>query len=240
MLPNRTAIALCALSLCALAPPSAADAALVTYFSFDTYDGNATTISPADLGTGSLTLAGWDSDKLGVAAGSDATAESPPPMTGNKAISLGKLPSSTPATITINDVSTLGSADMQLSFETKSSNGTYQSVEVQYSLNGGALVDIETEVLDPSDPNRWKTNVISLDQILAINNHPNVSVQLFFTGGSAGGGSDLLLDNLKIQAMSAVPEPHSLAMAAMALLFAGLHWWRGRSAVVGQVSHIVR
>src|SRR5690606_23291731 len=225
MLPNRTAIALCALSLCALALPSAAEAALVTYFSFDTYDGNATTISPADLGTGSLTLGGWDSGDLGFGPGSDATAELPPPMTENRAISLGKLNSNTPATITINDVSTLGYADMQLSFETKSSNGTYQNVGVRYSINGGALVDIDTEVFDPSDPNSWKTYLVPLAQVLAINNKPNVSIQLFFTGGPPGGGSDLLLDNLKIQSMSAVPEPHSLAMAVMALVFASLCWW---------------
>jgi len=237
MLPNRTAIALCALSLCALALPSAAEAALVTYFSFDTYDGNATTISPADLGTGSLTLGGWDSGDLGFGPGSDATAELPPPMTENRAISLGKLNSNTPATITINDVSTLGYADMQLSFETKSSNGTYQNVGVRYSINGGALVDIDTEVFDPSDPNSWKTNLVPLAQVLAINNKPNVSIQLFFTGGPPGGGSDLLLDNLKIQSMSAVPEPHSLAMAVMALVFASLcWWWRTRWTVLGSAS----
>jgi hypothetical protein len=224
MLPNRTAIAFCALLLCALACPSAAEATLITYFNFNQYDasthgndftntevggsgqesqirlfnGDGTPWQTADLSDGS----GTDENEIGN--------ENP-----NRAISLDNAGSHDSGYLQL-DFDATGYGDIELSFAIRSPTPGNAVFEVQYAINGNPYQSLSTG------------NVIESSYSVKLQDLQNASmasVRLIFTG--AANNNSTLIDNLQVNSGAAVPEAPALAMMMTALLlFAGVAYWR--------------
>lgn len=222
--------------LCVLClAPCAAEAALVTHYNFNAYDGDATMLAP-DSGTGQLTLAGWSTAQLAVSSdGTDQNAVEPPGTTPNNAIRLANVNNSTMTLQT----STIGFQDLVLSFVTKGPNSTYDEMSLAYAINGGMFQNFGT-ITDPSDPNNYELRSFDLSSVTALNGQADVALRLTFAGANENANTALLLDNLRLDTAS-VPEADSLAMAGLAgLMFAGmaLQRFRRRLATPGDVAPV--
>jgi|GEM_PF-4057099 hypothetical protein len=107
---------------------------------------------------------------------------------------------------------------IQLIFDTKWSMTANTVTETwAYSLNGGAFLNFETTAVTG---NVWQTAASPLTGLL-LHNGDTLAFRSTFSG-AVGNNGNLGFDNILITSASAVPEPSSLALAALGVGLAGL------------------
>jgi hypothetical protein len=112
-------------------------------------------------------------------------------------------------------------SNMSLSFAVNSSGNGFNSVELQYSLNGVTFIPAGTAAIVPGGGFQLITfaNLPS-----AIDGQPNVILRLVFTGGTSQGANlQTVIDNIQL---TGVPEPTTVAGGLLGVL--GLCWHQRR------------
>ena len=118
--------------------------------------------------------------------------------------------------------------NIQLSYQTKwDQSGNSVTNVLAYSLNGGALINFDTNsVLGNST---WQTDGALLSGLQLQNGDTLVISDTF--SGAAGNNGNLDFDNIQITSTTVVPEPSSRVLAGTGFSLAGLqflHWRRNR------------
>jgi len=109
--------------------------------------------------------------------------------------------------ITFN-VSTLGFANIVVSFATQGTSTGFNSNQFQYSLDGNTFVDFSPP-FTPASAFGSVPIVFSLAGIAALNDNPNAAFRIVFNGASSSTGTNRL-DNFVVEGTpSGVPEPTS-------------------------------
>lgn len=213
--------------ICACAASASAEAALVTHYNFNGYDGNASTIA-ASSGGGSLTLeydavgapatySPWPASQLSNPGGTTLNAVAGD--AAGTALGLGNTGSTTGGRRLTMAFSSLGFTDLQLSYAAGGSNSAYNIADISYSINGMAFQSSGVS-FDPSVAGTYKLLTQDLSSLSDLNNQSSVLLRLTLSG--AGNSNQVLeIDNLRIDGTEAVPEAHALAMAVTALLLFG-------------------
>jgi len=117
--------------------------------------------------------------------------------------------------ITFN-VSTLGFANIVVSFATQGTSTGFNSNQFQYSLDGITFVDVGPPYT-PLTAFGTVPLVFSLSSIVGLNNNPNAAFRIVFNGATSSTGTNRL-DNVVFEGTNAtVPEP-----ATAVLLLSGL------------------
>ena len=222
----------------ALAPSAKAD--LIAYFNFEhSFNGGppdfTSVIVPANPGGGVvLTMITTDynsgealSNHPGTALNRSAGDIDVPPLTPNLDVELVNAGNNNNRHFDFNVFSSQGFyQDMTLSFAVKTRMGGFNSVTVQYSINGGGTwtsFGTATLVVD-------ERSVKSFSVPGAANNAPNLAFRFFFTGGT---GTRLhfpytQFDNLQLTG-TIVPEPTTVAGGLLGVL--GLCWFQRRRLI---------
>ena len=109
--------------------------------------------------------------------------------------------------ITFN-VSTLGFANIVVSFATQGTSTGFNSNQFQYSLDGNKFVDFSPP-FTPASAFGSVPIVFSLAGITGLNDNPNAAFRIVFNGASSSTGTNRL-DNFVVEGTpSGVPEPTS-------------------------------
>jgi PEP-CTERM motif len=117
--------------------------------------------------------------------------------------------------------------DMTLSFAVKSRTGGFDSVTVQYSINGGGTWTTFGTAAIPTDNT---PQLRSFGVPAAANNAPNLAFRFFFTGGTGTDPRTIYsqFDNLQLTG-TIVPEPATVAGGMLGVL--GLCWHHRRRLI---------
>ncbi|HSE23452.1 MAG TPA: PEP-CTERM sorting domain-containing protein [Pyrinomonadaceae bacterium] len=120
--------------------------------------------------------------------------------------------------ITIN-VSTVGFADIVVTFATQGTSTGFTSNQFQYSLDGTNFIDFGTPYV-PATTFGAIPIVFTLSSIAGLNNNANAAFRIVFNGATSSTGNNRI-DNLVVEGTGittvTVPEP-----ATMTLLISGL------------------
>jgi len=119
------------------------------------------------------------------------------------------------------NVSTLGFANIVVSFATQGTSTGFTSNPFQYSLDGTTFVSLGAPFTPPSAFGSVPI-VFSLAGITGLNDNPNAAFRIVFNGATSSTGTNRL-DNFVVEGTpSGVPEP-----ASAVLLLSGLSTWYG-------------
>ena len=225
--------------LAAFVPRGKAD--LIVYFNFEhSFDGGppdfTSVIVPNNPGGGVvLTMITTDYTSGQALANHPGTAlnRSPgdidvPPLTPNLDVKLTNAGNNNNRHFDFNVFSSQGLyQDMTLSFAVKSRTGGFNSVTVQYSINGGGTwttFDTATIATDGTP------SIKSFSVPSAANNAPNLAFRFFFTGatGTNRRFPYTQFDNLQLTG-TIVPEPTTVAGGLLSVL--GLCWHQRRRLI---------
>lgn len=197
---------------------TSASANLISYWNFNTYNGNGnpTTVS-ADSGAGTLSFSSGlsDSDVNNPATGTTLNALAAIPAGSSLSVIPGS-PSNNGQYFQLS-FSTLGLQDLVLTYATTGENGSFASSRWSYSTDGGSNF---TDFGSPVNPST-SYSVITRDftSVTAVNNLANVILR--YTLGGAGAGAPnankvMQIDNIQLNAsVAAIPEPTSLTMVGL-------------------------
>jgi hypothetical protein len=126
--------------------------------------------------------------------------------------------------ITFN-VSTLGFANIIVSFATQGTSTGFNSNQFQYSLDGISFVDFGAP-FTPATAFGSLPLVFSLAGIVGLNDNPNAAFRIVFNGASSSTGTNRI-DNFVVEGTpSGVPEPTSAILLLSGL--SGLYRVRKR------------
>jgi hypothetical protein len=228
MLPKRTAVSVCAICLCALALPTAAEATLVTRFHFNGYAGGLGVI-PANSSTGGITLSNIAA--TGVTAVDGTELNRVGTDAAGKAVSLNNN-GGNPTNVEI-EFNSQGYSNLALSFAAQGSNSTYNIATVQYFdfVSNSYMTAAPPNSFDPATGGNWNVISFDLSHVTGLNNHETARLRLILSGNNENPGQRLFIDNLQINGAS-TPEPAGLAMmglAGLAFAGAGYRTRRGRN-----------
>jgi hypothetical protein len=200
------AVGLIAIPLCA----SAASGELIAGWNFNSYDGNAHSIS-AEWGSGLLTIdAGWRSADLGTDAGTTLNTSFEDPA--GAAIDLYDK-RSTGRGIELA-VSTVGLEDIALSFASmRDAGGGFEINQVLYSTDGGSNFAAFGSPFDPGTS--FTLMQFDLSSISDLNDNAAAVFRIEFDGGYNGSGKGILVDNFRITG-TLIPGPGTLALLGVA------------------------
>jgi PEP-CTERM motif-containing protein len=111
-------------------------------------------------------------------------------------------------------LSTLGFADIRVSFATQRTSTGFNSNQFQYSLDGSTFINFQA----PYNPAAtFSVIAFDLSSITGLNNNPNAVFRIVFNGATSATGNNRL-DNLVVEGTSLesapVPEPASLVLLA--------------------------
>jgi len=111
-------------------------------------------------------------------------------------------------------------SNMSLSFAVNSAGNGFNSVELQYSLNGVTFISAGTAAIPPGGG----FNIITFAVPAAVDGQPFVTLRLVFTGGTSSGNNlQTVIDNIQL---TGVPEPTTVAGGLLGVL--GLCWHQRR------------
>ncbi len=112
--------------------------------------------------------------------------------------------------ITFN-VSTVGFANIVVSFATQGTSTGFNSNQFQYSLDGISFVDFNPP-FTPATAFGTTPLVFSLTAIVGLNNNPNAAFRIVFNGATSSTGNNRI-DNIVVEgtstASATIPEPTS-------------------------------
>lgn len=116
-------------------------------------------------------------------------------------------------------VSTVGFANIVVSFATQGTSTGFNSNQFQYSLDGINFIDFGSPYI-PATAFGTLPLVFSLVSIAGLNNNPNAAFRIVFNGATSATGTNRI-DNIVVEgtpaATSSIPEP-----TTMLLLLSGL------------------
>jgi hypothetical protein len=231
MLPNRTAIALCALSLCALALPSAAEATLITYFNFNQYD------APTHGNDFTNTQVGGSGDESRIRLfNSDGTPWQTADLSDGSGTNLNEVGSESPnRALSLDNAGLHDLGYLQLDFDATG----YGDIDLSFAIRAATPGNAEFDILSSTDG--WMSHTIeSMNNPIGssysvtleeLQNASTASVRLVFSG--ATNDNSTLIDNLQING-TGVPEAPAVAMMGVAVLLFGGVAYRRRRAGAGQ------
>jgi hypothetical protein len=108
-------------------------------------------------------------------------------------------------------VSTVGFANIAVSFATQGTSTGFNSNQFQYSLDGTSFVDFSPPYA-PATAFGATPLVFSLAAITGLNNNPNAAFRIVFNGASSSTGNNRI-DNIVVEGTSTanptIPEPTS-------------------------------
>jgi hypothetical protein len=114
------------------------------------------------------------------------------------------------------NVSTVGFANIVVSFATQGTSTGFNNNQFQYSLDGTTFVNFGSPYV-PAAAFGSIPVVFSLTSIAGLNNNPNAAFRIIFGGATSSTGNNRI-DNIVVEGSSTtIPEPTS-----MLLLFTGL------------------
>jgi len=117
------------------------------------------------------------------------------------------------------NVSTVGFANIIVSFATQGTSTGFNSNQFQYSLDGINFIDFGSPYI-PATAFGTLPLVFSLVSIAGLNNNPNAAFRVVFNGATSSTGTNRI-DNIVVEgtpaATSSIPEP-----TTMVLLLSGL------------------
>jgi hypothetical protein len=117
--------------------------------------------------------------------------------------------------ITLN-VSTVGLANIVVSFATQGTATGFNSNQFQYSLDGTTFIDFGSPYV-PAAAFGTVPLVFTLSSIVGLNNNPNAAFRIVFNGATSSTGTNRI-DNIVVEGSSStIPEPTTVV-----LLFTGL------------------
>jgi hypothetical protein len=186
-----------------------AEAGLVAHWNFNGINPATGTVVAASSGAGSLDFASFG-DGATVFGGSDLNLQGSDPA-GD---SLGLIGSSNNGSFAEISLSTLGSADLSLSFAVRRSGTGFGANKVQ-ALLGGAWSDVASFTASST---AWSVVTVNLAALDSLENG-TASLRLVFDGATSGLGT-VRFDNLAISG-SAVPAPGALSLAGLAAALTG-------------------
>jgi hypothetical protein len=224
------------LLIAAVAPSANAD--LIAYFNFeDSFDGGppdfTSDIVPENPGgglvlttiTSDYTTSEMLSNHPGTPLNRSAGDIDVPPLTPNLDVGLTDTANNNNRHFDFNVFSSQGFyQDMTLSFAVKSLTGGFDSVTVQYSINGGSTWTTFGTAAIPTD---GTPTVRSFAVPAGANNAPDLAFRFFFTGGR-GTRQDIpytQFDNIQLTG-TIVPEPATVASGLFGVV--GLCWHQRR------------
>jgi PEP-CTERM motif-containing protein len=112
------------------------------------------------------------------------------------------------------NVSTVGFANINISFATQATSTGFNSNQLQYSVDGINFVNFGSPFVPPV-----AFGVLSFDlsSFAALNNNPNAAFRIVFNGASSSSGNNRI-DNIVIEGTSiVVPEPASITLLSLGL-----------------------
>ena len=114
------------------------------------------------------------------------------------------------------NVSTLGFANIVVSFATQGTSTGFNSNQFQYSLDGNTFINFGAPFTPPSAFGSVPI-VFSLAGIAGLNDNPNAAFRIVFNGASSSTGTNRL-DNFVVEGTpSGVPEPTSAILLVSGL-----------------------
>jgi hypothetical protein len=117
-------------------------------------------------------------------------------------------------------------ANMSLSFAYTTAGNGFNSVELQYSTNGGVTF---TSVGSQPMLTGGQPSLVNFTLPAGANNQPNLVLRLIFTGGTSNGNNlQTIIDNIQVPG-SIVPEPATVAGGLLGVL--GLCWHQRRRLI---------
>ena len=129
--------------------------------------------------------------------------------------------------ITFN-VSTVGFANIVVSFATQGTSTGFNSNQFQYSLDGITFVNFGPPFVPPTAFGSVPL-VFTLSSIVGLNDNPNAAFRIIFNGASSATGTNRI-DNFVVEGTpSEVPEP-TTAITLLTGLSALYRWRRKRRA----------
>ncbi len=117
-------------------------------------------------------------------------------------------------------------ANMSLSFAYTTTGNGFDTVELQYSIDGGTTF---TSVGSQPMLTGGQPNLITFGVPAGADNQPNLVLRLLFNGGTSQGQNlQTIIDNIQLNG-SIVPEPATLGGGLLGLL--GLCWFQRRRLI---------
>ena len=114
--------------------------------------------------------------------------------------------------------------NMTLSFATNGNGNGFESVQLSYSINGGAVF-----IAGPTAQLTQGPQIVSLAVPPAANNAPLLVLRLQFFGGQSNGNDlQTIVDNIQVNG-TIVPEPATIAGGLLGVL--GLCWFQRRRLI---------
>jgi len=199
-----------------------AQAELVGYWNFNTFDPATDTTLPADDGSGNgeIDLDGWEGDVANFDGDSTNTRSGDP---ADDSLSL-RDDDGNGSFIEIT-FSMSGLEDLDVSYWTRRTGTGFDSNQWSYSTDGVTFTDFGPEI-DPINDSGGE--LLTLPTLTALDDASTAYLRYTLDGATSGSGNNRL-DNLQLNA-TIIPEPGSLALLGLGGL-ALLRFRRGRARV---------
>ncbi|MDZ4829086.1 MAG: PEP-CTERM sorting domain-containing protein [Phycisphaerae bacterium] len=187
---------------------NSAGAEMVGYWHCNGVDPDVSTVVAASLGSGTLDFTSFGTGAT-IFAGTDVNGQ-PGVIAGD---SIGLSGSSHNGSYAQIDLSTVGFADLALSFAARRSATGFGNDHVE-ALIGGAWTTVAS--FNPSTT-AWGTISIDLAALNSLENG-SASLRLYFDGATSGSGT-VRFDNLTVTGTATVPAPGAIALLGAAAAF---------------------
>ena len=167
-----------------------------------------------DHGTGTL-VSNFNVTNIGFAAGTTNNARLGDPAGQALSLQGGTSNANNGRNVTIN-LSTVGYANIIVSFATQGTATGFNSNQFQYSLDGVTFVDFGSPYV-PATAFGTVPLVFNLSGIPGLNNNPNAAFRIVFNGATSATGTNRI-DNFVVEGSSTtIPEPATLALLGSGL-----------------------
>jgi hypothetical protein len=167
-----------------------------------------------DHGTGTL-VSNFNVTNIGFAAGTTNNARLGDPAGQALSLQGGTSNANNGRNVTIN-LSTVGYANIIVSFATQGTATGFNSNQFQYSLDGVTFVDFGSPYTPPAAFGTVPV-VFNLSSIPGLNNNSNAAFRIVFNGATSATGTNRI-DNFVVEGSSTtIPEPATLALLGSGL-----------------------